>query len=289
MHTSLTELLKRSAVAEKDGIFVAREIADRTVWDKLAEENPHHAVISAEDEVAAEAKSIEQISDMLNFLEPGQTLLDLGCGYGRVAQYLLPQLKLGGYIGVDSAYEMLRIFKRRYESREEEQGTPLMLVNADIHTLPLKDQSVDAMIVCAVFLHNHKSVVEAAMREVTRVLKPGGTFLVYSSFPRGATLMGLQGYTYQGLLNLLGQRLKNGPVRYYRSHEIKSLLKEFDTVELKPKGYAALPKTIVGLPQPLERIYRQGVANPLNHFLSRMTPRELERFFAVHYDVVAKR
>lgn len=289
MSKTLISHLIAGAVAEKDGIYTAKEIADQTVWDKLAEENPHHAVISAEDEVAAEAKSIEQINDLLNFLEPGQTLLDLGCGYGRVAQYLLPQLKLGGYIGVDSSYEMLRLFKQRYESREEEQRTPLLLVNADIHTLPLKDQSVDAMIACAVFLHNHKSVVEAAMQEITRVLKSGGTFLVYSSFPRAATLMGLQGYTYQGLLNLLGQRLKNGPVRYYRSHEIKTLLKDFDTVELRPKGYAALPKTIVGMPQPFERIYRQGLANPINHFLSRMTPRELERFFAVHYDVVAKR
>ncbi len=289
MLTSLSEHLIRTAVAEKNGILVAREIADRTVWDKLATQNPHQAVISAENEVAAEAKSIEQIEDMQQFLQPGQVLLDLGCGYGRVAQYLLPKLKLGGYIGVDSAYEMLTIFKRRYDSREEEQGTPVLFVNADIHTLPLKNQSVDAIIVCAVFLHNHKSVVEAAMREVSRVLKPGGTFLVYSSFPRGATLMGLQGYTYQGLLNLLGQRLKNGPVRYYRSQEIKTLLKDFDSVELKPKGYAVLPKTIVGLPQPLERVYRTGVANPLNHFLSRMTPREFERFCAVHYDVVAKR
>lgn len=285
----LTGVLKARDVSEKAGIYVAKEIAERTVWDKLAVKNPHFAVISAKDEVEAEAKSIAQIEDMMQFLEPGQVLLDVGCGYGRVAQYLLPRLKLGGYIGADSSYEMLSLFKKRYDSREEEQRTPVLLVNAEIHTLPIKDASVDAIIVCAVFLHNHKEVVEAAMREIERVLKPGGTMLVYSSFPRGATLMGMQGYAYQGFLNLMGRRLKNGPVRYYRSYEIKRLFNEFDSIELRPVGFAALPKTFIGLPQPFEVLYRKGVANPLNGVLARITPRPLRRYFAVHYDVIAKR
>lgn len=285
----LAGVLKTRDVCEKEGIFVAKEIAERTVWDNLAVKNPHFAVISAKDEVEAESKSIAQIADMQQFLEAGQVVLDIGCGYGRVAQYLLPELKLGGYVGVDSSYEMLSLFRNRHEHREEEQRTPVLYVNAEIHTLPLKDASVDAILVCAVFLHNHKEVVEAAMREIERVLKPGGTMLVYSSFPRGASLMGLQGYAYQGLLNLMGRRLKNGPVRYYRSREIKQLFNEFDSIELRPVGFAALPKTFIGLPQPFEALYRKGVANPLNGVLARLTPRPLRRYFAVHYDVIAKR
>jgi ubiquinone/menaquinone biosynthesis C-methylase UbiE len=286
---TLVSILHAKAVAKQNGIFVTREIADRTVWDDLAIENPTEAVISAPDEVAAEAKSIEQINDILRFLRAGDVLLDVGCGYGRVAQYLLPALVLGGYVGVDSSYEMLSLFKRRYESREEEQRTPVMFINADIHTIPLTDASVDAVIVCAVFLHNHKSIVARALAEIKRILKPGGVMLVYSSFPRGATLMGVQGYGYQALLNVLGQPYKNGPVRYYRSREIKALLEGFSDIQLRPVGYSVLPKTIIGLPQPLERWYRLGIAVPSNQVLARLTPRALLRYLAVHYDVIARR
>lgn len=285
----LKDLLRPNTTVEKEGILVTKEIADKTVWDDLAVENPTHAVISASNEAEAARKSEEQIADMMRFLEPGEVLLDCGTGYGRVAKYLLPQLKLGGYIGVDSAYQMLKLFKERYENRKEEQRTPLMLLNADIHTLPLKDDSVDVAIVCAVFLHNHKDVVRKAMAEVQRVLKPGGKVLVYSSFPRSATLMGLQGQAYQALLNLTGRPFKNGPVRYYRKREIGNLFKGFSDVDFRPVGYAVLPKTIIGLPRPIEKVYRVGLANPVNHVLSVITPTGIKRYFAVHYDVVARK
>ncbi|MCB9814271.1 class I SAM-dependent methyltransferase [Candidatus Nomurabacteria bacterium] len=286
---TLETLMKERCTVERDGIFVAKEIADKTVWDKLAIENPTDAVISAKNEEDAARKSEAQITDIKQYLKPGNVLLDLGTGYGRVAKYLLPNFKLGGYIGVDSSYEMLSLFKQRYNMTEAEQTTPALFLNADIHTLPLQDKSVDVIIVCAVFLHNHKSIIEQAMAEVTRVIKPGGTVLVYSSFPRAATLMGIQGQCYQALLNLLGRPFKNGPVRFYRHKEIDKLFADFSEVELRPVGYSALPKTIIGLPRPLELVYRLGFANPINHLLEKITPASLKPYFAVHYDVVAKR
>lgn len=286
---NLLTLTKNNSVVEQDGIFVAKEIAEKTVWDKLAIENPTDAVISAKDEEAAAKKSSEQITDIKQFLKGEDVILDCGTGYGRVAKYLLPEMQLGGYIGVDSSYEMLTLFKRHYEKSEAEQKTPLLLLNADIHTLPLQESAVDVVIVSAVFLHNHKSIVEKAMLEIKRVMKPGGTMLVYSSFPRTMTLMGLQGHMYQFLLNLLGKPFKNGPVRYYRGKEIMKLFDGFSEVELRPVGYAVLPKTLIFLPGPLEKIWRVGIANPVNRVLEIITPARLMPYFAVHYDVVAKR
>lgn len=184
---------------------------------------------------------------------------------------------------------MLTIFKDRYVRSDDEQKTPLLLLNADIHTVPLRDNSVDAVIVVAVFLHNHKDVVEKAMSEIKRVLKPDGVLLVYSSFPRAATFMGLQGASYQMLLNLLGKPFKNGPVRYYRKSEIMRLLSGFAEVELHPVGFSVLPKTLIFLPGILEKIYRCGIANPVNRALERITPLSIKAYFAVHYDVVATR
>lgn len=285
----LSTVLQEGSLTVKNGIFVSREIAERTVWDTLATENPTHAVISAEDEEAAKSKSKEQIDDIKAALDQNSVLLDYGSGYGRVAKYLLPDMTLAGYIGVDSSYEMLSLFRDRYSHTPAEQRTPLLLVNADIHTLPLKDSSVDVAIVCAVFLHNHKDVVRKAMMELQRVLKPGGKLLVYSSFPRGATLMGVQGHAYQLLLNLLGKPFKNGPVRYYGKREIAKLFEGFAEVELYPVGFGVLPKTLIFLPGPLEKLYRIGVANPINMILTKIIPTSVRPWFAVHYDVKAIR
>ena len=285
----LIAALKKDQTVERDNIYIASTIAEKTVWDRLAVENPTHAVVSAADEATAAKKSEEQIADIKSHLKPGDIVLDCGTGYGRVAKYLLPYMPLKGYIGLDSSYQMLKLFKTRYDASTAEQHTPLLLLNADIHTVPLQSESVDSVIVSAVFLHNHKSITQKAMAEIRRVTKPGGTVLIYSSFPRAATLMGLQGLAYQALLNLLGKPFKNGPVRYFRRYEIMHLFDGFTEVELRPAGFALLPKTIIIFPKPLEILWRKGIANPVNYILEKITPARLKPYFAVHYDVIATR
>lgn len=287
--TDLRELLLPNETLEQGGILVAKGIADKTVWDTLAVENPEHAVISAKDEETARRKSVEQIFAIKQHLAATDVVLDLGAGYGRVAKYLLPEMTLGGYLAVDSSYEMLQLFRERYIRVDEEQATPALAINADIHTLPLKDASVDVILVCAVFLHNHKDIVAKSMAEIKRVLKPGGKLLVYASFPRAATAMGVQGLTYQALLNVLGKPYKNGPVRYYSKDEVLKLLSGFIRVELVPAGFSIIPKTLIFLPGPLEKVWRLGIAEPLNRLLEKLVPRSFKKYFAVHFDVVATR
>lgn len=289
MDMKIDTLLQTRNVVDKNGIWVAKEIVSKTVWDTLAVENPTHAVISSKDEAGAAKKSAEQIKDIKRHVKSDDVVLDCGTGYGRMAKYLLPEMPLGSYVGVDSSYEMLSLFKQRYDTTAAEQKTPVVFLNADIHTMPLRDNSADVVLVCAVFLHNHKDVVKQAMAEIERVVKPGGTVLVYSSFPRSATCMGLQGALYQFLLNLLGRAYKNGPVRYYRKKEILKLFSQFAEVELRPVGYEVLPKTLIFLPKPLEIGWRVGIAKPINRLLEKITPNYFKHYFAVHYDVVAKK
>jgi ubiquinone/menaquinone biosynthesis C-methylase UbiE len=286
-HGDLESLLQPNETLLQGGIYIAKGIAEKTVWDKLSLENATHAVISAKDEEDARLKSVDQITDIRLHLSSDTVLLDFGSGYGRVAKYLLPHSTLGGYVAVDSSYEMLSLFKERYIRSEEEQRTPALFVNADIHTVPLEDASVDVVIVCAVFLHNHKDVVAKAMTEIKRVLKPGGTLLVYSSYPRVASAMGIQGTLYQMFLNLMGKPFKNGPVRYYSKGEVIALHSGFSKLVIKPVAFAVLPKTVIFLPGPLEALYRNGVANPINRLLERILPSVLKPYFAVHFDIIA--
>ena len=287
--TELGALLLPNETIDRSGIYIAKGIAERTVWDKHAIENPTHAVISAKDEESAKKKSEVQIADIKRYLKTTDILLDFGSGYGRVAKYILPGMPLRGYVALDSSYEMLALFKERYIRSDVEQQTPLLLVNADIHTVPLRTASVDVVLVAAVFLHNHKDVVNKAMEEIRRVLKPGGLILVYSSFPRLATVMGLQGSAYQMLLNLLGKPFKNGPVRYYSKTEVTKLFARFSEVDIVPVGFEIIPKTLIFLPGPIEKIYRVGFSKPLNRFLEHLVPASMKHHFAMHFDVIAKR
>ncbi len=285
----LVTLIQPHQTLEQGGVHIAKGIAERTVWDVHAGENATHAVISAPNEEAARIKSEAQIADIKRHVKPDDVLLDFGAGYGRVAQYLLPQMTLAGYVAVDSAREMLSLFRERYIRNDDEQRTPLLLINADIHTVPLKDNAVDVVIVCAVFLHNHKDVVQKSMQEIKRVLKPGGTLLVYSSYPRAATFMGAQGMLYQALLNLMGKPFKNGPVRYYSKKEVMNLHAGFAELDIIPVGFTVVPKTLIFLPGPIEKLYRTCFSNPVNTFLEKICPKSCKHLFAAWYDVVAIR
>jgi ubiquinone/menaquinone biosynthesis C-methylase UbiE len=285
----LTALLTPNQTIERKHIHVAKGIAERTPWDALATRNPAQAVMAAKDEAEVRFRSIEQIADITRHITPSDIVLDVGSGYGRVAQYLLPTMPLAGYVGVDSSLEMLSLFSQRYAGSGKEQQTPLLLVNADIHTIPLQSAAVDVVLVSGVLLHNHKDVVVRSIEEIHRVLKPGGTLLVYNAFPNAISLMGVQGLAQQALLNLLGKPFKNGPVRYYTKHEVGRLLGDFVAVDILPVGYNLLLTSLIFLPGPLDGLYRRWVAAPLNAFFERLTPLSLRPYFATHFDVVAKR
>lgn len=254
-------------------------------WDELALSNAAHAVVSAPDEKAEKAKSDITIAFLDPELIPG-IILDLGCGYGRVAKHLLPNRQFDGYIGLDSSVIMLRKFHDRYAASQPEQRTPLGLIFSDIDNIPLSDASVDNVIVSAVYLHNHKSVTLKSLEQVHRVLKPGGKLLIISSFPNLLTGDGLLGSLYLALLSLIGKKMKNGPVRYFRENEIRGMLKGYAGLEIRRAGFSFFPKSLIGLPDGVNRVYRKFY-DFTQSILKKILPASVQKVFCYHFDVVA--
>lgn len=89
---------------------------------------------------------------------PGQRVLDAGCGNGEYLR-ALAQVPVRA-AGCDLSLGMLRPLAHR------------PLINADVAALPLRDGAVDAVL--AVHMLYHVPGREAAVRELRRVLRPGG-------------------------------------------------------------------------------------------------------------------
>jgi arsenite methyltransferase len=107
-------------------------------------------------------------------LHAGETVLDLGSGAGTdvliSAQRVGPA---GKAIGLDMTDEMLALARA---NAEQAGATNVEFVKGHIEEIPLPDASVDVVISnCVINLSGDKAQV---LREVARVLKPGGRFAV---------------------------------------------------------------------------------------------------------------
>ncbi|MEV8405343.1 methyltransferase domain-containing protein [Streptomyces niveus] len=106
-------------------------------------------------------------------LRPGQTALDLGCGTGRVLPALRAEVgDKGTVLGVDVTPAMLTA-----AAREGRDGDLAHLLVADCLRLPLPSGTVDGIFSAG--LLDHLAEPAAALREWARVVRPGGTLLLF--------------------------------------------------------------------------------------------------------------
>ena len=103
-----------------------------------------------------------------------QRVLDLGCGTGGFARARAQRLQVE-VIGVDVAAHLLR------HAAAHAPALPLRWVLGQAEALPLADQTVDRVLMSLV-LHQIAQR-QQALREVYRVLRPGGMVLVRTVAP----------------------------------------------------------------------------------------------------------
>jgi demethylmenaquinone methyltransferase / 2-methoxy-6-polyprenyl-1,4-benzoquinol methylase len=125
-------------------------------------------------------------------LRGGQTALDLCTGTGRLAHELLPFVGPSGrVIGVDFSPAMLELARRREPKVEFRQG--------DVTQLSEADASVDAVTIG--FGLRNLVDREAALREMFRVLRPGGRLVILEFAPPPAGwLMGAYRFYLAGVM-----------------------------------------------------------------------------------------
>ena len=128
-------------------------------WDKIA----HSFDVTRR-------KPWQQCIDFINNLSTDAIVADIGCGNGR---HLIPcAQRCKKTLGVDISKELLHIVQNKLEENKIYNTT---LIHSDVVSLPIKDNTVDAVLYIA-SLHNIKEKKRRiqSLKEVKRILKKGG-------------------------------------------------------------------------------------------------------------------
>ena len=151
----MTRFALRRAPAEYDDAFMdtmASEYLERTPWTEL------------------------RLAAVRDLVEPheGDRIVDLGCAAGAVTHFLST---FGcSVVGVDA--------EERAIAKARELFPDLEFVVADVAALPFGDASFDKAVAADLVEHLDDATFDRMLAELQRVLRPGGTFTLYTPNPK---------------------------------------------------------------------------------------------------------
>jgi len=122
-------------------------------------------------------------------LEPDESVLDIGCGTGRIARPLSSYLRRGRYDGIDIVRPAIAWCQKTYSPRFPNFRFHFLdafngsyntdgKVMASEYRFPFGDASFDFIFLTSVFTHMLPADLENYAHEVSRMLKPGGRSLI---------------------------------------------------------------------------------------------------------------
>jgi len=108
-------------------------------------------------------------------LQPGENILDVGCGTGAVTIPAKIRVgKNGGAAGIDPAPEMIAVARRK----ASRAGLEIDFRLGVIESLPFPDETFDAVTSSLMMHHLPEHVQVSGLAEIRRVLKSGGRLLI---------------------------------------------------------------------------------------------------------------
>jgi SAM-dependent methyltransferase len=152
-----------------------------------------------------------------------QVVADVGCGNGFDLRQIVPQGRCRHAIGIDLSAGMLRSLKELRESGS------LSLVQADAQLLPLADETADVAL--AMHMLYHVPDIPAAIRELRRITRPGGTVLASTNSP--AHLAEIDSLLGAAISSQLGRPAQAMPALSFNTQTGPAMLgREFSSVTL---------------------------------------------------------
>ncbi|WP_296643417.1 methyltransferase domain-containing protein [Roseinatronobacter sp.] len=162
---------KTAAQTAKD--YYDSEDADAFYAAIWGGEDIHVGLYESEDEdiAKASARTVRHMASKLD-LKPGAKVIDIGSGYGGAARYLARET--GAHITCLNVSEKENARNRRMTAEQGLEGR-IEIVHGVFEDIPFPDNSFDVVWSQEAILHSGDR--DRVLKEVARVLKPGGDFI----------------------------------------------------------------------------------------------------------------
>jgi ubiquinone/menaquinone biosynthesis C-methylase UbiE len=149
-------------------------------------------------------------------------LLDIGCGTGRFLDFLKQTWPRLPALGVDMSEPYVRHAKHHLK-----RWSRISLTVANAESLPVANESQDAVTSIFLFHELPPKVRRTVFRECARVLKPGGRLVLVDSLQHGDEP------GYEGLLDLFPQNYHEPYYRSYTNEDFSALAKRCGLTHIK--------------------------------------------------------
>jgi arsenite methyltransferase len=184
------------------------------------------------------------------------TILEIGSGYGRIPLFLSKEknLRCEKYYGLDISEPLLRRLLKCKQEYDFFPGAEFNIICDSAEYLPLENNSVDLLISNCVFMHIPEKQMRNLMKEMSRILKPGGIFVFNHSFHNKVC----PSHIIHNWVRRLNPASRNQIyLRQYTAAEIDEMLAESGMKAKCPQysvepttEYAIVPETIKGIKIP---------------------------------------
>jgi ubiquinone/menaquinone biosynthesis C-methylase UbiE len=112
-----------------------------------------------------------QFARMGRALSPAHSLLDFGCGWGRIARCFIREIPPANIFGIDVTPEFADFCKRAFRSHN-------FIATPALPPTPIPAERFDFIVAYSVFSHLSPDACHAWMAEFARILTPGGMVAV---------------------------------------------------------------------------------------------------------------
>ena len=196
--TTSTDSASADANSDVLRVFQTKE-ETRSFYDKIAHV---YDLLSEHSEQPMREAGLKLLD-----VQPGERVLEIGCGTGHCLVEMAPQAGDEGHVeGIDLSEGMLK--QAETVVAASDAGGRIHLTQGDAEHMPFEDDSFDAVFTSFTLELFDNPDIPLVLAEIRRVLKPGGRLCVVSISKEGSPGLVLQAFewTHKHFPNLMDCR-----------------------------------------------------------------------------------